>query len=320
MLNLVSFIASVRSLRSLAISLACASGAILVQRADAAPGQACPRNTSQTPSTPSSGTSTTNGSSTVTAGGSNGPNSYQVNSVGPNWSLPPRPPTTRPTVDIPQIDPSVVDIAKAEDATAHSELNKAQTAISEITKKFQDAFNSRSDMVEATEKVANAKSEYDAAAAPVLAALTSSADYQAARATADEAKKYVDAVKADASSTPEMRMNAAKEALAAKDALTRRRTVALASDSKASSAKTKYSNATQALAALHQQYDDSLKQDPDYVSAKSAFDDARAKVTAADQKLAEARTAYARAISARNAALAAQRKLDRDYAAQQARR
>ncbi len=319
MLKYVSSFASVRSVRSLTIALACGSAAIVSQPAGAAPG-ACPKNTTQAPYTPPTGSSTTTGTGTVTSSGTTVQTSYQTNGVGPNQNQPPRPPTTRPTVDVPQVDPSAVDAAKAEDQTAHSELTKAQTALSVITKKYQDAFNSRSDVVEATNKVASSKSAYDAAAAPVLTALTSSAEYQTARATADEAKTNVEQVKADSSSTPEMRVNAAKQALDAKDTLTKLRTAALTFDSKAASAKSDLTAATQAMAALHQQYDDSLKQDPDYVSARSAFDDAKAKATAADQKLAEAKSAYARAVAAHNAALAEQRKLDRDYAAQQARR
>ncbi len=321
MLKLVTYFASIRLTRSFTLALCCASGLIMAQSRGAA-GQACPRSTTttQTPYTPPTGTTTTGSSSTVTSYAAFGSNAYPNVGAGQPGNQPPRPPTTRPSVQIPNLDPSAVEVAKAEDATAHTELTKAQTALSEITRKFQETFNARPDVVEATTKVASAKSAYDAAAAPVLAALTSSADYQTARATADEAKQNVETVKADASATPEMRMTAAKEALTAKDALTKMRATALTSNSKASAARTDLTTQTQALAALHQQYDDSLKQDPDYASARSAFDDAKAKATAADQKLADAKTAYARAVAARNAAIAEQRKLDRDYAAQQARR
>lgn len=316
--KLVPSFASFRSVQTFTLALSCASELIMAQPAGAA-GQACPRTTTttQTPYTPPTGTTTTGSSSTVTSGGTIGSNAYPNSGTGQNGNQPPRPPTTRPSVQIPDVDSSAVDVAKAEDAAAHTELTKAQTALSEITKKFQDTFNARPDVVEATSKVASSKAAYDAAAAPVLAALTSSADYQTARATADEAKQNVETVKTDPSATPEMRMTAAKEALTAKDTLTKMRAAALASDSKASAARTDLTTQTQALTALHQQYDDSLKQDPDYASAKSAFDDAKAKATAADQKLADTKTAYARAVAARNAAIAEQRKLDRDYAAQQ---
>jgi trimeric autotransporter adhesin len=240
------------------------------------------------------------------AGGSGGPNS---NNSGPNGAPPPP-----PAILIPPADPSAVDQAKSQVAASHAELTKAERAVSEVTKKYQDSFNARPDVIEATAKVTNAKSVYDAAAAPVLATLTSSADYQTARATADEARQRLDNVKADASATPSVRIQAAKEALADKDALTKMRMAALASDSKVSAAKAELMTATQALANLRQQYDDSLKQDADYVSAKSAFDDAKATATEADQKLAAAKSAYARAVAERNTALAEQRRLDAQQA------
>lgn len=244
-----------------------------------------------------------------------GPGGANSNNGGPNGGpngAPPPPPAT----PIPPVDTSGVDQAKSDDAAAHAELIKAERALGEVTKKYQDSFNARSDVIEATGKVSSAKSAYDAAAAPVLATLTSSADYQTARATANEARQSLDNVKADASSTPDVRMNAAKEALAAKDALTKMQTAALASDSKVSAAKTELTTTTQALANLRQQYDDSLKQDSDYVSAKSAFDDAKAKATDADQKLAAAKSAYARAVAERNAALAEQRRQQAQQAQQ----
>ena len=220
-------------------------------------------------------------------------------------------PTSQPSMDVTQVNATPLALAKADAATARAALAKAQSAFSLVAGKLQKEFEAHPDVVEATRTVTAAKTAYDAAANPVLASLKSRSDFSAALNTAYDAQEQVASLKGNAEATPQDRLTAAKAALAAKEIVTRMQTDALSSNAQVTNTKAAYASAIDALAKLRQQFADSLKQDAQWVSAKEALANAKAKSVAADQAVASAQ----KDLAAQQAdALAQQRQL----AAQQA--
>jgi hypothetical protein len=219
-------------------------------------------------------------------------------------------------VTIPAIDSSGLNAAKKDAAAAKAEEKKAQNAYNQLRAKLEKGFDDKPESADATKKVTSTKAAYDAAAAPILKSLESSPDYKAALDKAKAADDATTALKANKDATPQQRLDAAKASLEARNAVTKLRTDALAKDAKVKAAKADYDAANAELTKLHKEFDDSIKDNPDLASAKQAWDDAKAKAKDADDKVADANKNVADQRAAREAALAEQKKIDREYAQQ----
>lgn len=239
----------------------------------------------------------------------NDPRFYGQNGAGnPNNQPKNDSSTTQPSADMPEIDTQAVDVAQGTVTRTHEELARAQKALLTVTKKLSGDLVTHADFTQATAKVNSAKAAYTAAVGPVLAALKSRDDYQAAQATVDQAQQQVNSQQESPDTSGADRIAAGQQLINAKNAVSKIQNDAVAADSNAATAKGNWDAATAAIAALRRQFDDSVKQDPQYVSAKQAVDDARAKVTEADQALAAAKQDLAKQKQARAAAYNAQAK------------
>lgn len=213
-----------------------------------------------------------------------------------------------PPVIIPPVDHKPLDDAIREVSAAHLRVTKAQMAMTAVTRKFQQESEARPDVIAATSAVTSAKSQYDAAAAPILAAVRSTAEYMCAADAVTKAAEEVDRLKQNRDATPTQRASAATSALAAREALTKLHTDALAASALATTAKATYVAVAAALNDLRQRYDETLKQDPQWIAAKKELDDARAAAADADQKVSSARKDLASQQAVHNAAIAEQRR------------
>jgi colicin import membrane protein len=186
-----------------------------------------------------------------------------------------------------------------------------------VRARLSKSFDTKPEVVEATKRMSTAKARYDAAAAPVVKSVESSAAYKSDVAAAGKADQEVASLRGNTEATPRQRMDAAKQALEARNALSQSRNDALAADPKASAAKTEYDEATAALNKLKAELEDTVKDDDELASAKEALDDAKAKTQEAEGGLAEANKELAAQNAKRQAAMDEQRRIDREYAAQQ---
>ena len=221
------------------------------------------------------------------------------------------------TVAIPTVDASGVAAAKKEVAAAKAEEKKALNALNQVRSKLMKGFDTKPEVAEAAKRVATTKAAYDAAAAPVVKSVESSASYKSGVATASKAEAQVAALRGNTEATPKQRMDAARQALDARNALTQTRADALASDAKVAAAKKDYDEATAALAKIRQELEASIQDDAELASAEQALEDAKAKTKEADEKVAAANKELAAQNAKRLAAIDEQRRIDREYAAQQ---
>jgi hypothetical protein len=240
-----------------------------------------------------------------------GTKSGQNNNRNTNNQLPPK-----QQVTIPAIDSSGLTAAKKDATAAKADERKAQNAYNQLRAKLEKGFDDKPEYAAAAKKVASTKAAYDAAAAPILKSLQSSPDYQAALNKSKEADDATTAMKANKDATPQQRLDAAKASLEARNAVTKLKTDALAKDVKVKAAKSDYDAANAELTKLRKDFDDSIKDNADLAAAKQAWDDAKAKTKTADDKVAEANKNVADQRAAREAAVAEQKKIDREYAQQ----
>ncbi len=185
-----------------------------------------------------------------------------------------------------------------------AELTSAQRAMTSMVRKLQSNFESSSDFTQALTKVSTSKAAYTAASSPVLAAMKTRDDYQAAQTAVDQARSQ----QTNTDTTDSERAAAARNLIEARNSLSKIQNGALADDSKAAAARGTLDAATAEVASLRRQFEESMKQDTQWTSAKQAVDDAKAKVAAADQALAAAKTDLAKQKEDRAAALAARAK------------
>jgi chromosome segregation ATPase len=209
--------------------------------------------------------------------------------------------------NLPEVNLSALSGARSEARAAHTEWTQAQSTLTQISRAKQDEFDSRPEVVELIRSVAADKAKYDQLAAPVLKALTTQPSYQSAQTVTSDARKNVETLRTQPSATAQARLTAAQNALAAKDALTRIETEALSADAPVAAARQEYAQVAASLAAMRAQFEVAMKQDGDYLQARRNLDDARARATEADAKLADVQKELAEQKAARAAAMAAMR-------------
>jgi hypothetical protein len=209
--------------------------------------------------------------------------------------------------NLPDVNLSALTSARSEARAAHTELTQAQSALAQIARTKQDEFDSRPEVAELVKSVAADKAKYDQLAAPVLKSLTTQPSYQSAQTLAADARKNVETLRTQPGAAAQSRLSAAQTALAARDALTKMETEALSADAQVAAARQEYAQAAASLAAMRAQFEVATKQDADYIQARRNLDDARAKTTEADAKLADVQKELADQKAARAAALAAMR-------------
>jgi hypothetical protein len=157
------------------------------------------------------------------------------------------PPMQRQPVNVPAVDTAALDQAKKDDAAAKADEKKALAAVSAAHGKLMKGFDGKPEVVEANKKIAAAKEAYAAASAPLLKALEATPEYKAKQQAVVTADQDVTTFRADPNATPQQRMDAAKKALEARNAVSQARTDAVAGNAEVSKAKSDLDGATAAL-------------------------------------------------------------------------
>jgi chromosome segregation ATPase len=170
---------------------------------------------------------------------------------------------------------------------AKVQLGKAQTDLTLVVGKLRAAFETSPDFVAALEAVKQALAVYDAAKDKVREALkASSPDYAAAVKVRDDAKAQQEQLKGDADASAQQRSDAASAFMQADSAVNKVETEAFDADQPTKDAKAAYEAALAKLNEMRKTFEQSLPQNGDFTTAKSAVDTEQKAVTAAEAKVA----------------------------------
>jgi hypothetical protein len=184
---------------------------------------------------------------------------------------------------------SVVLIAQKEAADTHADLARAQADLNRLTRQLQRGLETSGDMIAAREAVVRAKSACEAASRPVLASLSMDADYRQACAALTSAQEKSAEISSRAGASFEERVAAGQAVLNAKAAVGRAEKAALDNDPEVVQAWSRCVAASGRLREVRARLEQAMRQDPIYVAASQAVDDAHDKVFAADKEFAGAK-------------------------------
>jgi hypothetical protein len=178
--------------------------------------------------------------------------------------------------------------ARNEAAAAHAELNKAQTALMRITRELWSAVARDRDLLEAEQAHAAAAATYREISKPILASLSEQSNYRAACDALARAQQHSNEVLARAGAFTDERVAAAGEVLRTKTVVSKLESDALCADPDILKAKERCSAAQQHLKEVRAHIVQLMHQNPTYMAALRAADEAVANAAAADQQLADA--------------------------------
>lgn len=158
------------------------------------------------------------------------------------------------------------------------EVIKAQEDLSAVEKRLRDDFEKGDDFTKADAALKQAQGDYDAAVKAAVDKIKDKPEYAAA---VDALKKVEDEqitarLNPGAKVDPEL----AGRVMDARMAVHKLEIDAGDADPAAKDAKAKVIAAKEAMGALRGKFDESMRQDADYVAAKKALDDARAAARA----------------------------------------
>jgi hypothetical protein len=206
--------------------------------------------------------------------------------------VPMPPPTSRPS----EADFSAIadaqkwfDNARKDASAARADLIKAQSDLNRITRSLQTQLDTDGPLADAANAVEAAKATYEELAQPIMASLAELAPYREARVALATAQQAADEVRARPEAGTEERFVAAKAVLDAKATVAQLENAALVNNPDVVNAKTNCLEAAQHLRATRLRLLQAIHQDPAYVAASQAVDDARERSAAADQQLAAAK-------------------------------
>jgi hypothetical protein len=171
-------------------------------------------------------------------------------------------------------------------AAAQGEVDRAQALMQAASTRVRATWKANPELISAETDLAAKQSAYDAARNPVIAKLQQDPSYQQIKEAAAKAEQEVDAARGDrpatrpAAPSPDV-IDAAKEKLEVKSALSNLEDKAIAADPDASKAKADLEAARSRMQVLQAQFQAVLLNDPEYKSAYDQLTAARSRLTAA---------------------------------------
>ena len=154
-------------------------------------------------------------------------------------------------------------------------IAQAQANLDAVIRRLTAAFETSAEFKTVLDDVDRSQLAYDAAARPVVANLAENTDYQTAVQQSQDAAKAVDAARESPDTSEQAISELAKRAQELRAAVIKIKNDALAADPQVQSANAKLAAANAAIRKLRQQFQVSMTNDPDYVAAKLALDQAR---------------------------------------------
>ena len=145
--------------------------------------------------------------------------------------------------------------------------------------------------------------------------LSGNSDYSSAVNAKKAADKKLAALREDTTPDQEQMTTLATEVLKDGGVITKIETDAAAADPTASAAKARLTAAAQEVAKLRQAFNESMKGNPEWASARKSLDEMKTKLSADEAAFTAAEAKLASSQAAHNAAVAQQAALDKQAAA-----
>ena len=169
---------------------------------------------------------------------------------------------------------------------AQGEVDRAQAMITAASARVRATWKANPDLLAAEKELADKQAAYDDARAPVIAKLQQDPAYQGIRVAAAKAEQQVAAARGNSPATQPAApstdvVDAAKEKLEVKSALSNIEDKAIAADPAASRAKADLDASREKMKAMQAQFQAVLLNDPEYKAALEQLNAARSRLTAA---------------------------------------
>jgi len=182
----------------------------------------------------------------------------------------------------PTTQPSDSGAKQAAVTSAKQDLKTATAALNAVVQKATGEFQGSDAYVTANKDLTAAKRAYDAASAPALERLHSSAEYIQATAQYKSAHDQIEALRSGGGDPPQDQVSAlAQQELASGAKARSLEADALLTDDGVVQAKAKMATAQAAIATLRDQFQKTMTTTAEYTSAKQAVDEATKKLQAA---------------------------------------
>jgi hypothetical protein len=214
--------------------------------------------------------------------------------------IPMPPPASRPSdgdVNAVRDAQSVFIAAQREADAADAEYVRAQGEWKRVARQLRWELEVSRDMVRAKEAVNGAKAAYETATKPVLASLGRRADYREACDALTRAQQSAAAAASHGGARFEQRVAAAQAVLDCKAAVTRLENEAFEGDAGVVNARRRRAASVAHLRDVRARLQRALQQDPSYVAASQALQDAQDRTIAADRQLAAAKLQLSAALN-----------------------
>jgi len=196
---------------------------------------------------------------------------------------------------------AAASIARQDAEAAHAELAAAQTHFMQVTRILWSARATDRDLIEANQSFAAATAAFQELAEPILALLAEQSDYRAAREALVRSQQDFNDVCSRTAAFSQERIVAGRVVLAAKARVARLESDAFGADPDVVAAKQRSLLAAQHLREPRAQLVQAVHQDPSYLAARRALDEATEKAAGADQQLAAAQKKLAEQAALRSA-------------------
>jgi hypothetical protein len=156
-----------------------------------------------------------------------------------------------------------------------AELAKAQGALERVEQRLRAQYEKGEDYVKASGELKSAQDAYDAAYKGVVTRLGDSPEYAAAVKRQQEAEGELAAARQSGQAA--VAAGLASTVMEARTAVHKMEAEAAGKDDGVTAAKAKVAEAKGAVDELRKGFEEKMKQDPDYVAAVQAVEDAKAK-------------------------------------------
>ena len=198
----------------------------------------------------------------------------------------------------PPVDTSPAAEDKKKVISARDAQAKAQMALNKVVDKLKAQFEASSERKATVAAAEQARSEYDGFRTPLIDSVHNSAVYKAAAAEKEQVNaKFIADDGSDHAQLAQERLDVGKK-------LTKLEADALAADPKVVAAQQKCADISGKLAAQYAQFQESIKSDSQWQTAKAALDKAKSDTDAAEKELTAETAREAQAIQDRNAQIA----------------
>jgi hypothetical protein len=179
--------------------------------------------------------------------------------------------------------------AQREADAADAELVRAEGEWKRVARQLRWELEVSRDMLSAKEMVTSAQAAYEAATRPVLASLAERADYREACDAVARAREGTAEVSAHNAASFEQRVAAAQALLNRRAAVSKLEREAFENDPEVAHARSRRAAAAAHLRQVRSRLQRAVQEDPSYVAASQAMQDAEDKASAAERHLATAK-------------------------------